>query len=97
MVNEQEKQMSSGGRAVIAMVIDFSEINGLTVIATAPNGMNQVRANQEAAVIFAEVNNEAVQYFNKYADGKFDHKGLIAAKLEKIGAKVIAVEADQFL
>jgi hypothetical protein len=87
----------SCGRAVVAIVLDFSALNGLTVVAEAPKGWEQEAANAMAASIFADVDDAAQADYRTFADGRFNYLAAIEAKLSAVGAKLLAVDQQEYL
>jgi hypothetical protein len=93
---EQEKQMSASGYAVVAMVIDFSGIDGTLVVAKSPS-VDAEWTRAQATDIFNKVQAEYDEDYNTYADGKFDTLAAIKRHLEAIGAEVITYEQERYL
>lgn len=92
-----EKQMSQGGSAKLTMIIDMSSIDGSLMVALAPEGMAADEADRKAKEIFDTVHQAYEADYAKYADGKFDAIACMRAELEKIGAKVITWDREDYL
>jgi hypothetical protein len=88
--------MSAMGYAVVAMVIDFSGIDGTLVVAKVPSDDTDW-AMSEAQSIFDKVREEYDADYDLHADGKFDTLAAIKKHLNVIGAEVITYEQEQYL
>jgi len=89
--------MSAMGYAVVAMVIDFSSIDGTLVVARAPEGLSAALATLLAQSIFDKVREEYDADYDLHADGKFDTLAAIKKHLDENGAEVITYEQEQYL